>query len=215
VNQTNVAAPSQDRRVRRSRTALTRAAIALVSERGTAAVPISEIADAADVSRQVVYQQFGDRDTLLLVAATELAQGELLPQLVDAPHPMAERSRTLAMAQHFADHRAFYRAMLTGSCAFALNRTLTELLIPLNHDFIKRLSAEQLDPGTVDDLASFLTGGAAALFNAWVVEGTDPLDPEAFTDRLMRMASAILARIPQNTSTPQDDSMTQDREPHR
>ena len=29
------------------------------------------------------------------------------------------------MARHFADHRRFYRALLTGSCAFALNKALT------------------------------------------------------------------------------------------
>jgi hypothetical protein len=33
---------------------------------------------AADVSRQLVYQQFGDRDTLLLEAALDLATTELV-----------------------------------------------------------------------------------------------------------------------------------------
>ncbi|MFI1212945.1 TetR family transcriptional regulator [Streptomyces sp. NPDC020802] len=37
-------------------------------ERGTSAVALSDIAEAADVSRKVVYQPFGDRDTQLLEA---------------------------------------------------------------------------------------------------------------------------------------------------
>jgi hypothetical protein len=37
----------------------------------------------------------------------------------------------------------------------------------------------------------FLTGGSGAVFNTWIVEGEDPLDPEAFTDRLMRMLSVV------------------------
>ncbi|MFE7836069.1 TetR family transcriptional regulator [Streptomyces sp. NPDC057474] len=39
----------------------------------------SDIAEAADVSRRVVYQHFGDRDTLLLEAGLGLARRELLP----------------------------------------------------------------------------------------------------------------------------------------
>ncbi|MEO6088956.1 MAG: helix-turn-helix domain-containing protein, partial [Umezawaea sp.] len=61
--------PSRDRRVRRSRAVLMAAAVTLVSERGTADVPVAEIADTADVSRRLVYQQFHDRETLLLEAA--------------------------------------------------------------------------------------------------------------------------------------------------
>ena len=184
--------------MRRSRSALTQAAIALVSERGTTAIPISDLADAADVSRQLVYLQFGDRDTLLLAAAQELAQSRLLPGLIDAPHPIRERDKALAMARHFADHRSFYRAMLTGSCAFALNKMLTSLMTPINAQFVSQMVGGRLARGTVDDLAAFLTGGAAALFNAWVVEGSEPLDPEEFTDRLMRMASVILATLVQD-----------------
>jgi AcrR family transcriptional regulator len=187
--------PVQDRRVRRSRSALIAAALTLVSSRGTTAIPISDLAEAADVSRQLIYQQFGDRDTLLLAAALELAQGELLPGLIDAPHPIAERDQTLAMARHFAEHRSFYRAMLTGSCAFALNKMLTGLLNPVNAQFVDQMIGHRLAPGTVEDLATFLTGGASALFITWVVEGVEPLDPEEFTDRLMRMASVILASV--------------------
>ncbi|MEV0150562.1 MULTISPECIES: helix-turn-helix domain-containing protein [unclassified Nonomuraea] len=211
----------QDRRVRRTRSALMRAAVALVSERGTAAVAISDIAEAADVSRQVVYQQFGDRDTLLLEAALDLVRRELLPGVTEGPnapagHPgePAGRSRALAAARHFARHRAFYRALLTGSYAFALNRALTGLLIPINRQAVQRLYGERLDPRTAEDLATFLTGGGAACVNTWVVDGEDPLDPDEFTDRLMRTMSALAAgmsppaTLPHATTTPQDREET-------
>jgi len=48
------------------------------------------------------------------------------------------------------------------------------------------LCGDRLDPQAVDDLATFMTGGAAALVRTWVVHGADPLDPDAFTDRLLR-----------------------------
>lgn len=181
--------PAKDRRVRRSRAALMGAAIDLVDARESANVPVSDIAAAADVSRQVLYLQFGDRDTLLLEAALDLVRRELLEPL--ARRPDGGRAPTLALATHFATHRRFYRAMLTSSSAFALNKALTGLFVPLNRRYAsRRLTDEQ----EVADLAAFLTGGAAALVNTWVVEGPDPLDPEEFTNRLMRIHPALEAR---------------------
>jgi AcrR family transcriptional regulator len=178
-----------------------RAAVALVAERATTAVPISDIAEAADTSRQLVYLQFGDRDALLQEAAIDLAGRELLPRLQGAPDAWSGRSRALAIARHFAAHRSFYRAMLTGSCAFALNKALNGLLVPLNRRFVETMLGERLDPGAADDLATFLTGGGAAIFNTWVVEGEDPLDPEQFTDRLMRMLFVLTGAAHEHAGT--------------
>jgi hypothetical protein len=86
--------------------------------------------------------------------------------------------------------------MLTGSCAFALSQALIRLMIPLNRQFVYEIHGDQLLPDLVEDLALFFTGGAAALFNAWMVEGDDPLAPEAFTDRLMRTMPAVTAATP-------------------
>lgn len=191
----NPVEPAGDRRVRRSRAALIRAAIDLVGERGTAAVTLSEIAEAADVSRRVVYQHFGDRDTLLLEAGLDLARRELLPRLAETPQSATGREQALAVARHFANHRAYYRALLTGPCAFALSRGLIGLLLPVNRQAIRQLYGDRLTRQAADDVAAFLTGGADSFVTTWVVEGGDPLDPEAFTDRLMTVMSALMAAM--------------------
>ncbi|WP_149256942.1 TetR/AcrR family transcriptional regulator [Actinomadura sp. K4S16] len=188
----SAAVPVLDRRVRRSRSALIRAAIALVSERGTAAVPLSDIAEAADVSRQVVYQQFGNRDSLLLEAALDLARRELLPGLGELADISDVRVPVLAVAGHFADHRPFYRAVLTGSSGFGLNKALTGFFIPYNRHIVQLLGGGRLGPQEAEDLAAFLTGGWAALINDWIADGDDPLDPARFTDRLVRMVAAAI-----------------------
>ena len=182
--------PVKDRRVRRSRAALLRAAVELVGDRGTAAVPVSDIAEAADVSRQVLYQQFGDRDALLLEAALDLVRRELLDELSGAG-PGGERASMRALAGHFATHRRFYRALLTSSSAFALNQALTSVFLPLNREGIARVLGGRLGRQGVEDLAAFLTGGAGALVNTWVIEGPEPLDPEEFTDRLTAIRSVV------------------------
>lgn len=183
--------PSSDRRVRRSRAALMRAAVELVSERGTTAVPVADIAEAADVSRQVLYQHFGDRDSLLLEAALDLLEHSLRPTLPDESSAASSRDHVLILARHFVEHRSFYRAMLTGPSAFALNRALTDYFLPRNRANVARHFGDELEPRTADDLAAFITGGASAFFNVWVVEGDDPLDPEALADRLMRVTTAL------------------------
>ncbi|RSM49109.1 TetR/AcrR family transcriptional regulator [Amycolatopsis balhimycina DSM 5908] len=191
-------APAKDRRVRRSRAALMRAAVGLVGDRGTAAVPVSDIAETADVSRQVLYQQFGDRDALLLEAALDLVRRELLKGPLDGlsgAGPGDERASMLALARHFAAHRRFYRALLTSSSAFALNQALTGVFLPHNRESIVRLLGDRLGRQGVEDLATFLTGGAGALVNTWVIEGPEPLDPEEFTDRLMEIRSVVTDMI--------------------
>ncbi|MEV6829943.1 TetR/AcrR family transcriptional regulator [Amycolatopsis sp. NPDC051102] len=188
-------APAKDRRVRRSRAALMRAAVELVSERDSTAVTVSEIAEAADVSRQVLYQQFGDRDALLLEAALDLVRRELLAELDGLGHPGGEHAALLALGRHFARYRRFYRALLTGASAFALNRALTGLFLPVNRQHLGRALGGHLDAESVEDLATFLTGGAGAVVNAWVVDGPDPLDPEEFAGRLLRMHSVVTTMI--------------------
>ncbi|WP_063001657.1 TetR family transcriptional regulator [Nocardia mikamii] len=65
--------------MQRTRAALLDAAVRLVSERGTTSVTVTELADAAGVSRQVVYLQFGDRDSALPAAAMDMAEREVFP----------------------------------------------------------------------------------------------------------------------------------------
>ena len=180
----------RDPRVRRTRAAVLRAAFDLVTERGTTAVTISEIAEAADVSRRVVYQHFGDLDTVLLEAGLDLARRELLPRLADLREPVEGRAETLVMTRHFADNRVFYGALLTGSCAFALDRGLISLMLPLNRQGVAHRYGDRLSAQAIDDLAAFITGGAASFVTAWVVDGAP--DPEAFTDRLLSVISLML-----------------------
>lgn len=182
--------PARDPRVRRTRAAVLKAAFDLVTERGTTAVTVSEIAEAADVSRRVVYQHFGDLDTVLLETGLDLARRELLPRLTDFREVVDGRAETVVMAQHFADHKVFYRALLTGSSAYALDRGLISLLLPVNRQGIEHLYGDRLSAQTVDDLAAFITGGAGSFVTAWVIEGAH--DPEAFTDRLIAVISALM-----------------------
>jgi AcrR family transcriptional regulator len=190
----------QDRRVLRSRAALMAAAVRLVSERGTTALPVSDLSDAADVSRQLVYIQFGDRDGLLVAAAADLVERELMPEAGDAD--ASHRTRLLAMAGHFARHRSFYRAMLTGSCAFPMTRALSRLFGSLITTTGLQEVFGDLHEAAAQDLAALITGGTGAIVNDWVIDADDPLDPEELADRLLHVSTVLTTSRPDVTPAP-------------
>jgi AcrR family transcriptional regulator len=185
--------PATDRRVRRSRAALLAAAVKLVTERETTAITVSELADAADVSRRVVYQHYEDKDALLLDAALDLARRAAVEraQRIPGSGPESARANVVDIGRHMAEHRSFYRTMLTGSCAYAFNRALCEVFAPANRAIVHLRYDDRLDPATVDDLTDFLTGGVAAIVHTWVIEDEDPLDPEALADRLANLLPLV------------------------
>jgi len=176
-------AAKQDRRVQRSRAALLAAAVRLVSERGTTAVPATDLADAAGVSRQLIYLQFGDRDALLVAAAVDLVTRELTAE-------DDVRAAALATTRHFARHRSFYRAMLTGSCSYAMTTTLNSVFGKFNEPVIRERFGD-MDQATADDLSIFAAAGSGAIINDWLVNGADPLDPSEAAARLLRLASVL------------------------
>ena len=139
------------------------------------------------MSRRLVYLQYGERDALLVEAAVDLIRRELLPQAGDGTDADAGM---LALARHFAGHRSFYRAMLTGSCAFAMTGTLNELFGSLDGTAVRELFGET-DQQTAHDLAAFVAAGTGSIVNDWLIDGEDPLDPEELTRRLLRRKSVF------------------------
>ena len=181
----------QDRRVFRSRRALLSAAVRLVSERSTTALSVTELAEAADVSRQLIYLHFGDRDSLLVEAALDLVRRELVPCVEECGDD--QRGRALACARHYAQYRSFYRAMLTGSCAFEMTRTLSRSFTWLTAQAVRTLFGE-LDEDTGADLVTLLGAGSAAMVNDWLIDGGESLDPENLAERLLRLGSVLAGR---------------------
>jgi AcrR family transcriptional regulator len=168
------------------------AAVRLVEQGGTTAVSVTDLADAADVSRQVLYLHFGDRDALLVAAATDMVERELLAEVGDPAE--AQGARILAVARHFARHRRFYRPMLTGACAQPLSAALAELFGSLITEAGLREVFGDLDDATGRDVVTLISYGVGAIVRDWVVSGADPLVPEDLADRLLRLIALLVRR---------------------
>jgi AcrR family transcriptional regulator len=168
------------------------AAVRLVEQGGTTAVSVIDLAEAADVSRQMLYLHFGDRDALLVAAAADLVERDLLAEVGDPD--AAQRGRILAVARHFARHRRFYRPMLTGACAQPLSAAFAKLFGSLITDAGLREVFGDLDDATARDVITLISHGVGAIVHDWVVNGADPLVPEELADRLQGLIALLVRR---------------------
>lgn len=173
--QTGAVPRLDDPRAERTRAALLAAVVNVVQERGTTEIPLTEVAKAAGVSRQGAYLHYRDLSQLLLDAAIELLRSEVEPPAA-GEHP---RATTLRMTTHFARHRTFYRAMLSGRCAYALHLAVLDFLRASPPEGVRALEAS-----TARDFGDFVTGGAGTIINAWVLDPDDDSTPEQLAERL-------------------------------
>ncbi|AHH18389.1 putative transcriptional regulator, TetR family [Nocardia nova SH22a] len=174
-----------DPRVRRSRAAIMDATIALVTERETSAISMTELAEAAGVSRPVLYQHYGDRDRILCAAMTALIDRELMPNFApDLADPLLAAQ---TLTEHFAHHRRFYRALLLGPAALMVLRTITDLFIASGAEALRQRSDGTVSEARIHELAKFLSSGGAMALAEWLVDGSEPLDPATRAAMLIRL----------------------------
>ena len=101
-----------DRRVRRTRSALREALIGLMAERGYEGVTVQDVIDRADVGRSTFYAHYTDKADLLDDLLAQL-RDELLPASRDeAPDPRRPLRFSLEMFRHVRDQRVLLRGLL-------------------------------------------------------------------------------------------------------
>ncbi|MEU8383908.1 TetR/AcrR family transcriptional regulator C-terminal domain-containing protein [Streptosporangium sp. NPDC048865] len=109
-------APSGDRRVRRTQTALARALIHLVGERELSRITVADVAECAGVSRSTFYDHYRDVHELAEVACTAMIDGliESLPGPgPETADPAPEATQSLeAFFASLAEHAGLYRTLL-------------------------------------------------------------------------------------------------------
>jgi AcrR family transcriptional regulator len=155
------ASPKGDRRVRRSRAALTSAFNRLVLERGYETLAVADVARLADVGRSTFYEHYAGLDDLLVQSLGRqfavLAQGSLGA----VPNPAMT-----GMLLHVWENRRMASALLTGDASRGLQALLTE-------QFEAALSGMPTKTGTDEAfrtklLAIQFAAGHFAVLRAWL-----------------------------------------------
>ncbi len=173
-------AHSSDPRAERVRTRLREAAFALVHERPVDQMTVGDIVARAEVSRQVFYQHFRDRDDAVATAFTAAFAAATADIGGDA------RARILRLFDFAADHRSMYRNVVPSA---VVQRVVTayraELLAPC--DEIATLAmpvVTSIASLTPDAVTRFLVGGFMEVLRSWME------DPDS-TDLRGRVTAAL------------------------
>ncbi|MFJ1753566.1 TetR/AcrR family transcriptional regulator [Kitasatospora sp. NPDC088134] len=163
----------EDRRVRRTRSALSAALVELVLEKGFHAVTVEQITERADVGRATFYAHYRDKEDLLLGVVRELA----LDRLPVAPGETADQDGPsglplLRLFQHAERQRAAFQVILRGEGDGRALRAFADLLGGAAEAVLRQRSgAAGGEPRVPPDLAARAWTGEVIGVLAWWIEG--------------------------------------------
>lgn len=117
-----------DRRIERTRRAVVTATVDLVGREGSH-VGMTEIAQAAGVSRKAVYENFGSREQVLYQTTVSLLRRELpaYAGVIAQDGKVLERL-TRDVVEHLSQYRNYYCAVLSGPGSYMVTTALADQL---------------------------------------------------------------------------------------
>jgi AcrR family transcriptional regulator len=171
---------SADPRAARVRTRLREAAFALSHERPVDGITVGDLVARADVSRQVFYRHFRDRDD-----AVARAFSHAFADAVASDGPDA-RTRVLELFAFAADHAAMYRNIVPSTVnQHVLAAYRDALVAPCRQIAAQGMAVlDTVAPLPAQAVTRFLVGGFMEVLRSWME------DPET-TDLHARVRAAL------------------------
>jgi len=195
-------AHSVDPRAERVRTRLREAAFALAHERQVDEITVGDIVARAEVSRQVFYQHFRDRDdavatafTVAFAAATDMdcLDGTAVGNSPDA------RARILRLFEFAAEHRSMYRNIVPSAVTQRVVTAFRAELQPACEQ-IARQGMPVVSPIaslTPESVTRFLVGGFMEVLRSWM-EDPDSTDLSGRVGAALDTVNALLGLTTQS-----------------
>jgi AcrR family transcriptional regulator len=180
-------AHSVDPRAERVRTRLREAAFALAHERPVDELTVGDIVARAEVSRQVFYQHFRDRDDAVATAFTVAFAAATADIRGDA------RARILRLFDFAADHRSMYRNIVPSAVTQRVVTAFRTELQPAceqiaTHGMPVVSPIASLTPESV---TRFLVGGFMEVLRSWM-EDPDSTDLSGRASAALDTVNALL-----------------------
>ena len=208
---------SVDPRAERVRTRLREAAFALAHERPVDQITVGDIVARAEVSRQVFYQHFGDRDDAVatafiaaFAAATadvDRLDGTTVGGRLTAPPagPRCDaRARILRLFDFAAEHRSMYRNIVPSAVTQRVVTAFRAELQPACAQ-IARQGMPVVSPIaslTPESVTRFLVGGFMEVLRSWM-EDPDSTDLSGRVGAALDTVNALLGLTTQSSPTTQ------------
>jgi AcrR family transcriptional regulator len=171
-------ATAPDRRVRRTRTALQDALVALMTDKDYEAITVQDIIDRADVGRSTFYTHYVGKDELLQDSFARL--GSILEQPATTgpaarPQPL---TFSLPLFRHVHDQQQLARAVFSRPGRPPIRQQLDELLTgTVRAELAALLGADPVSRIPLEALVRYVVGACLSLLEWWLTTGT-ALPPE-------------------------------------
>ena len=156
---------SVDPRAERVRGRLRDAAFALAHEGPVDRLTVGDIVDRAEVSRQVFYRHFRDRDDAITYAFT-VAFASATSDIVGDP-----RARIVALFDFAAEHRAMYRNVVPSAVTMRVVAAFRSELTPACEQIAAESAVTDIAGLTTESVSRFLVGGFIEVLRAWMEDG--------------------------------------------
>ncbi|WP_406691602.1 TetR/AcrR family transcriptional regulator [Saccharopolyspora sp. ID03-671] len=181
----------EDRRTRRTRTALQTALVDLALERGYAPLTVEEIAERADVGRATFYTHYSDKDELF-----DAVVRTLLGELAERTQPALDTAEGFngrpvrALFEHAEERSEVYRLILRGDGDGRALHALTEALSrSVRAEFSGRAETNGVTPRLDIDLLARTWVGEVTAVLAWYFASPEPPMPLPEAARMLASLS--------------------------
>lgn len=180
---------SVDPRAERVRAKLRDAAFTLAHERPVDELTVSDIVDRAEVSRQVFYQHFRDRDDAIAYAFT-VAFASTTGKIASDP-----RARILALFDFAAEHRDMYRNVVPSAVTLRVVAAFRTELAPACEQIAREGAIAVIDVSGLapESVSRFLVGGFIEVLRSWM-EDRDATDLHGRVTAALDTVGALLGR---------------------
>jgi AcrR family transcriptional regulator len=186
---------SVDPRAERVRGRLRDAAFALAHEGAVDHLTVGDIVDRAEVSRQVFYRHFRDRDDAIAYAFT-IAFASATADIADiAGDP---RARITALFDFAAEHRAMYRNVVPSAVTLRVVAAFRAELTPACEQIAADAAVGDIAGLTTESVSRFLVGGFIEVLRSWMEDG----DATDLRGRVTAALDTVGALLGTATATP-------------
>jgi AcrR family transcriptional regulator len=188
---------SVDPRAERVRTRLREAAFALVHEHPVDRLTVGDIVSRAEVSRQVFYQHFRDRDDAVATAFTVAFAAATADIGGDA------RTRILRLFDFAAEHRSMYRNVVPSAVTQRVVTAHRAELVPACEEIATQGMpvVTRIASLTPESVSRFLVGGFMEVLRSWM-EDLDSTDLRGRVSAALDTVNALLG-LPAYSKGPQ------------
>ncbi|MBN2503570.1 MAG: TetR/AcrR family transcriptional regulator [Anaerolineales bacterium] len=185
-----------DPRVRRTRAALQKALIGLMSEKDYQKISISEIADRAGLARPTFYLHYSSKDELLLGYMDSMFEDymEQIAPFVGQADPTLLTQKLFEQVQNNAE---FIHLLSKTETSFIVLERFQDYIHEVLHLFVRdnvKQAAPNLNPNVYDFAIASMAGASYAVVDQWIRKGM-PYPPEIMGEVLLALTRPMLSNI--------------------